>query len=109
MQKFDFTGATPALLPGVNPQFPQVYQIIYGWAGTSVNLVDSAYNPSVTVDNNPQSFTDPVTNLPQIDNLSGAVYLSWSTRLAPPNGGNPPRSEERRVGKECRSRWSPYH
>jgi len=23
----------------------------------------------------------------------------------PPN----PRSEERRVGKECRSRWSPYH
>ena len=27
-------------------------------------------------------------------------------------GGYPsfaPRSEERRVGKECRSRWSPYH
>ena len=23
--------------------------------------------------------------------------------------GNSPRSEERRVGKECRSRWSPYH
>ena len=23
--------------------------------------------------------------------------------------GNCPRSEERRVGKECRSRWSPYH
>ena len=23
--------------------------------------------------------------------------------------GQPPRSEERRVGKECRSRWSPYH
>ena len=22
---------------------------------------------------------------------------------------NLPRSEERRVGKECRSRWSPYH
>ena len=21
----------------------------------------------------------------------------------------PERSEERRVGKECRSRWSPYH
>ena len=25
------------------------------------------------------------------------------------NPNNPPRSEERRVGKECRSRWSPYH
>ena len=23
--------------------------------------------------------------------------------------GNHRRSEERRVGKECRSRWSPYH
>ena len=23
--------------------------------------------------------------------------------------GTVPRSEERRVGKECRSRWSPYH
>ena len=24
-------------------------------------------------------------------------------------GGTTGRSEERRVGKECRSRWSPYH
>src|SRR3989454_11793317 len=24
-------------------------------------------------------------------------------------GGGDGRSEERRVGKECRSRWSPYH
>ena len=27
------------------------------------------------------------------------------TRFPP----EPNRSEERRVGKECRSRWSPYH
>ena len=27
----------------------------------------------------------------------------------PTPGGDPERSEERRVGKECRSRWSPYH
>ena len=26
-----------------------------------------------------------------------------------PNDLTPDRSEERRVGKECRSRWSPYH
>src|SRR3712207_8629257 len=26
-----------------------------------------------------------------------------------PRPGAKPRSEERRVGKECRSRWSPYH
>ena len=30
--------------------------------------------------------------------------LSAETHIAEPN-----RSEERRVGKECRSRWSPYH
>ena len=27
----------------------------------------------------------------------------------PKSGSKPARSEERRVGKECRSRWSPYH
>ena len=27
----------------------------------------------------------------------------------PPVLEEPRRSEERRVGKECRSRWSPYH
>src|SRR3712207_1368977 len=33
-------------------------------------------------------------------NMTGAVVVS---------GGGGGRSEERRVGKECRSRWSPYH
>src|SRR5258708_8206020 len=32
------------------------------------------------------------------------------SRRHPKNHPPPPvRSEERRVGKECRSRWSPYH
>ena len=31
--------------------------------------------------------------------LTTALLLGWFDR----------RSEERRVGKECRSRWSPYH
>ena len=30
-----------------------------------------------------------------------AMALAYDRRIA--------RSEERRVGKECRSRWSPYH
>src|SRR3989454_9158972 len=37
------------------------------------------------------------------------VAMSCSKSEAiPPNTGST-RSEERRVGKECRSRWSPYH
>ena len=31
------------------------------------------------------------------------------TYFAPLGFGKAMRSEERRVGKECRSRWSPYH
>src|SRR6266540_6409356 len=34
----------------------------------------------------------------------------WSTASVPAvHAANANRSEERRVGKECRSRWSPYH
>ena len=37
----------------------------------------------------------------------GTVYVgSADNKLYAINGK---RSEERRVGKECRSRWSPYH
>src|SRR5258706_8942619 len=36
------------------------------------------------------------------------VPLSFR-RFPPPGSRKPWRSEERRVGKECRSRWSPYH
>src|SRR5256884_3182228 len=35
-------------------------------------------------------------------------YPCSVTRPAKPGNGSS-RSEERRVGKECRSRWSPYH
>src|SRR3712207_9243376 len=31
------------------------------------------------------------------------------TESKPATDAKPTRSEERRVGKECRSRWSPYH
>src|SRR5256885_5692351 len=34
--------------------------------------------------------------------LNGAAAIGELVRTGP-------RSEERRVGKECRSRWSPYH
>src|SRR5256885_7028969 len=36
----------------------------------------------------------------------GTVWEATNTDI---DGFLAPRSEERRVGKECRSRWSPYH
>ena len=50
-----------------------------------------------------------------LNNLAAAI---GGAKLTPQQGAvaapqqpvtNPQRSEERRVGKECRSRWSPYH
>ena len=41
-----------------------------------------------------------------------AVLIFWIGKSAYQFGYNvfnQQRSEERRVGKECRSRWSPYH
>ena len=53
-------------------------------------------------------------------NGDGNEYISEITRIADGFAEikikevkkcmrDPKRSEERRVGKECRSRWSPYH
>ena len=39
--------------------------------------------------------------------FKGGTSLSKAYRLT--NRFSEDRSEERRVGKECRSRWSPYH
>ena len=38
-----------------------------------------------------------------------SVDPRWRFPARPTNPPAPGRSEERRVGKECRSRWSPYH
>src|SRR3712207_6364844 len=42
-----------------------------------------------------------------LDTKDAEEIIETVKRIAPAFGGI--RSEERRVGKECRSRWSPYH
>src|SRR2546425_2283076 len=44
-------------------------------------------------------FLRPLGSLETIQEIAGKGVTSFSVE----------RSEERRVGKECRSRWSPYH
>ena len=41
--------------------------------------------------------------------VGAAALLENDIVITGTNQENAARSEERRVGKECRSRWSPYH
>ena len=56
----------------------------------------------------PEGFVDP-KGANKVCKLQRSIYglvqasRSWNKRF------DSVRSEERRVGKECRSRWSPYH
>ena len=56
-----------------------------------------------------------VIGIPYIENLKNHFYEAVVQQIhelnVPPGVriGVLTRSEERRVGKECRSRWSPYH
>ena len=49
---------------------------------------------------NQDTVTDSVFRLKRVPNANHTTTLEESREV---------RSEERRVGKECRSRWSPYH
>ena len=42
-------------------------------------------------------------------NFHGRRHLTVIPIIEIPENRHSSRSEERRVGKECRSRWSPYH
>ena len=55
-----------------------------------------------------------MANVVGLINLHTDISLKGLTERRPVASVNPfkdtlLRSEERRVGKECRSRWSPYH
>src|SRR2546430_4868888 len=57
----------------------------------------------------PCRFGGPFRN--EIHRLTSLPVGSYAhaSGICPSNLDDTARSEERRVGKECRSRWSPYH
>ena len=65
----------------------------YGRSGTSCDAI--------------AALPEKILPLLQTVRAAGGWVISTQFTLVPGKGGA--RSEERRVGKECRSRWSPYH
>src|SRR2546427_12273474 len=69
-----------------------------------------AHGSFVRIDMEQSDYTERTLQLfkltlyPQFGNAVGVVLQSYLRRTE-----QDVRSEERRVGKECRSRWSPYH
>ena len=62
------------------------------------------------------SYSVTVEKSDKINTKAEVVFLIDGKKIKCSGKGNGPvnaldnaRSEERRVGKECRSRWSPYH
>ena len=58
----------------------------------------------------------PMASIAGNDRITISQNGYYMQKLSNPTAGEgeadglvTPRSEERRVGKECRSRWSPYH
>src|SRR3989454_12245466 len=75
-------------------------EIVAIFAGLGFSVVEG---PEVETD----YFNFEALNIPRdhpARDMQDTFYLSESTLLRTHT-----RSEERRVGKECRSRWSPYH
>src|ERR1022692_60735 len=104
---------------------PHIYSIdasnklktTFEWDGDRLKSV------TPTFDKNEHITTEKRISLGYDDRARQVAWASDSDEARPPAPTDPdeayqrspllllnnPRSEERRVGKECRSRWSPYH
>ena len=82
--------------------------VVYSWnLNNNSNIYQESDVSKVQYDNN---------NLVSLNDLSPITYFNYTSQfnISVDQGEILVydvwyRSEERRVGKECRSRWSPYH
>ena len=86
----------------LNPKQLAASAALLGVLACAAALPASAAGPVTT----PLALTLPKVSFPW-DKVTAESIETGSYDAAPLAGTA--RSEERRVGKECRSRWSPYH
>src|SRR5256885_13760944 len=85
------------LLDGIGLTYPQYLVMLVLWERDGLTV--SEIGEQLTLDSG--------TLTPLLKRLEGANLLERVRDAQDERRGR--RSEERRVGKECRSRWSPYH
>ena len=56
-----------------------------------------------------EDYLEAVLILQKKQGMVRSIDLARHMGFSKPSISHAVRSEERRVGKECRSRWSPYH
>src|SRR5258706_11415501 len=95
--------------------FFQAEDGIRDWSVTGVQTC--ALPISIIIDRGQIVANGTPAELKQRSDVAGAVTLraagvngtTLGQKLSQLSNARKTRSEERRVGKECRSRWSPYH
>ena len=76
--------------------------------GDNALTSNSSGSNNVGIGTTLSSNTEGSNNVAVGDNALASANESWNVAVGS-NAYQNGRSEERRVGKECRSRWSPYH
>ena len=93
----------------IAPQYDRLNRIISlgldrSWRRRALHLLEP-YQPHQVLDvatGTGDLAIDLIHTIPSVKHVTGIDISEEMMRIAE-------RSEERRVGKECRSRWSPYH
>ena len=81
LQKYAFTGDAPVAVRYHQPTGGSSdFNIIYQWLPAG----DLAYEPTLAVDDNLASFTDPTTGNVQTDTSAGNVYVAWASGSVAP-------------------------
>ena len=97
--------ARQRLVAGVN-KVANAVKVTLGPRGRNVVLDKGFGSPTIT--NDGVTIAKEVELEDKIENI-GAELVKEVASKTNDTAGDGTRSEERRVGKECRSRWSPYH